>query len=77
MKGGTRKRGKHGHIILLPLRSAAKERKSKRADSALKRKRKRLWRRLSQNMKTPDRSFSHPPSASVIIWISGTSSIAK
>lgn len=25
MKGGTRKRGKHGHIILIPLRSAAKE----------------------------------------------------
>ena len=29
------------------------------------------------DMKTPDRSFSLPPSASVIIWISGMSSIAK
>ena len=78
MKGGTRKRGENMVILILMLpKSAAKERKSKKADSAPKRKQKRLWQRLSRNMKAPDRSFSLPPSASVIIWTSGMSSIAK
>ena len=77
MKGGTRKRGKTWSYYFDTAQVGGKRKKIEKADSALKRKRKRLWRRLSQNMKTPDRSFSHPPSASVIIWISGTSSIAK
>ena len=74
MKGGTRKRGKTWSYYFDTAQVGGKRKKIEKGGFRTK---KEAETALSRNMKAPDRSFSHPPSASVIIWISGMSSIAK
>lgn len=77
MKGGTRKRGKTWSYYFDTAQVGGKRKKIEKGGFRTKKEAETALAKAIAEYESSGRSFSPPPSASVIIWISGMSSIAK